>query len=357
MLKMTSMRWMTLAIAVAVLTLILCAFLFRSQIWVAITCSGGTPQAELEGPVVQAWVATYDGPGGEWNGDNDHAVAIQTDSLGNVYVTGSSGTIKYDSAGNELWVVDSPANKYHAPNVMAVDAMYNVYVTGYSGAARYDSMGNLLWTNTHKGSALAVDAVGNVYVTGDSGTAKYDSAGNLLWTNTLKGSALAVDAVGNVYVTSDSGTVKYDSAGNLLWTDTHRGEALALDAFGNLHVTGSSGTAKYNIEGNMFWNDTTMGSDIAVDAFRNVYITVLYSTLHIPDKYTTVKFGKDGERLWTADLDGPVGGNDEARAVAVDLSGNIYVTGTIAARTCKFFLDMRTYTDYATVKYVNQVEQ
>jgi len=410
--KMTSMRWMTLAIVVAVVTVFICAFLFRWQIWVAVTCSGCSPQSELEGPVTQAWVATYDAPGGEWDYEYDRGLEIHIDSQGNIYVTGTSGTVKYDSAGKKLWVADSPADRYSS--AIAVDAMHNVYVTGSSVTVKYDSEGNLLWSDTRNGEALALDAFGNLYVTGASGTIKYDNAGNMLWTNAHKGSDLAVDAVGNMYVTGDSGTAKYDSAGNMLWTNAttgsslafdihgniyvtghligggngtykydsegnmlwtnayhydpwgnrvtswHSSKALALDAFGNVYVTGGSGTEKYDSEGNLLWNDTTKGSDIALDAFGNVYITENVWDLPMcditPYLYRTIKFGNYGERLWTARLRGLGGAWEEARALAVDSLGNVYVTGTIVARECTFWMTGHEQTDYTTVKYTNQVE-
>jgi sugar lactone lactonase YvrE len=236
------------------------------------------------------------------------------------------------------------------------------YTTSGKGYAiiKYDSDGNELWATHYVGSGkhsaedVGVDSQGNVYVTGSPSTVKYTVNGTQSWVTDHQGRDLALDTHDNIYVTSGYGTVKYDSEGNLLWSDTNKGRALALDAFGNLYITGS-GTVKYDSEGNLLWNDTTMGSALALDAIGNIYVTI-HNSLGIPNYYTTVKYGKDGERLWTATLSGPVGRDDEARAVAVDPSGNIYVTGTITARECTFFMDMDTYTDYATVKYTNKLD-
>ena len=302
---------------------VICAYLFRSQIWVAATCSGGTPQAELEGPVTQAWVATFDDPAGDRKDDNEWATAIRTDSMGNVYVTGGGGTVKYDNAGNLLWIYDTIGSD------LAVDAVGSVYVTGYYGTKKYDNAGNLLWENAIRGSALALDTFGDVYVTGYYGTAKY--AGTFLGTN-------------------------------LLWENDNMGSAIAVDTsgFGRVYVTGFSGTFKYGIAGNLLWKDPTLGTALALDASGNLYITV--EDQGGSSRYTTVKFSKDGERLWTAILNGPAyPGMGWATALAVDPYGNIYVTGAIQAWGCMSFPPLfwdvgGTYRDYATVKYTNQVE-
>lgn len=86
----------------------------------------------------QLWAKQYSGPAG-----SDWAYALALDDSGNVCVTGESvgdgpyvnyRTIKYDSLGNEVWLL-----KYHGPAVgwsggrdVALDDSGNVHVTGFS---------------------------------------------------------------------------------------------------------------------------------------------------------------------------------------------------------------------------------
>jgi uncharacterized delta-60 repeat protein len=246
----------------------------------------------------ELWVKRYNGPGN----NDDRAYSLAVNGLGNVYVTGQSygsgtnyddyATIKYDPDGNEVWVkrYNGPGDYWDNAHALAVDTLGNVCVTGVSGSGgdndyatiKYDPSGNQLWVKRYNGSAnssdsakaLVVDRLGNVYVTGfsygsgtgaDYATIKYDPSGNQLWVKRYNGSAnssdyanaLAVDGLGNVYVTGecynsstnrDYATIKYGSNGKQLWVKRYNGSgndwdnanALAIDRLGNVYVTGQS---------------------------------------------------------------------------------------------------------------------
>ncbi len=285
------------------------------------------------------WVARYNGPG---NGcDKPNSIAV--DNSGNVYVTGVSrgssinfdyATVKYDS-------------------LVSYSLLYSLKKIDYA-TVKYDSLGSQLWAARYDGPgneedkaySIAVDNSGNVYVTGgskgsallgadmDYATIKYDSRGNELWVARYNGpgngwdraSSLALDNSGNVYVTGESrgsginfdyATVKYDSLGNQLWAVRYNGpgiisldgaNSLALDNSGNVYVTGCS------------QRFLSKNSD-----------------------YATVKYDSLGNELWVARYDAPGNGWERAYSIAVDNSGNVYVTGESTSSGSN--------PDYATIKY------
>lgn len=361
------------------------------------------------------WVARYAEPGGSFDVAKDVAV----DGSGNVYVTGFVSasaatdylTIKYDATGAPKWTAhyNGPASDYDAAARIAVDGSGNVYVTGSSynasgnsdfATVKYDANGVQQWAARYNGPAnnadgaiaLAVDGSGNVYVAGNSYNAsgnpdyltlKYNSAGVQQWEARYDGTgndfdllmALAVDGSGNVYVTGrslnvdgnyDYATIKYNAAGVQQWLAPYNGPdeledygaALAVDGSGNVYVTGTSentgggwnyATLKYNAGGAQQWearyNGPASGSKearaLALDATGNVYVTGDAFTGANFD-YATVKYNNAGTQLWAKLYNGPANSTDAAYDLAVDGS-DIYVTG--------YSYDAGGYSDYATVKY------
>jgi hypothetical protein len=315
-----------------------------------------------------AWMASYNGPGNNY----DEAIVVKVDPSGNVYMTGTSygsyngediTTVKYNSAGEQLWVaryVGGPLND--RPSDMALDSFNNVYVTGYAYLSgyqpdyvtmKYDSNGHQLWVVTYNGpgnlsdqsKAVAVDAQGNVYVTGgssglgtsdDFATIKYDPNGRWVWTARYNGPAngtdyaydLALDGAGNVLVTGycssagvrDFATIKYDTNGNQLWLSlydgpTHHADealAMALDDYGNAYVTGTS------INGDL-WP-------------------------HYTD-YCTVKYDTAGCWLWVRTFNGSAWHNDRPSDLVLDEAGNVYVTGVTKE------INFTVNDDITTLKY------
>lgn len=152
----------------------------------------------------------------------------------------------------------------------------------------------------------------------------------------------------------------YTGPGYYFDYSAHDDDGVAVDDLGNVYVTGKSYrtatsydyvTVKYDPAGNKVWEDVydcSGGYDeayaIEVDGSGNVYVTGVCSTSPGgPTDYTTIKYNSSGGREWVAQYNGPGNSNDYAYDIAVDPAGNVYVTGE-----SRGFI---TAQDFATVKY------
>lgn len=371
---------------------------------------------------LQQWAKRYNGPGNS----ADAANAIAVDGLGNVIVTGNSMTfgtnwdyftIKYNSVGDTLWTRrwDSPISASDNSVAVVVDSFNNIYITGSSSEGlflatnqwatiKYSPAGTVLWQNWSNFSdgtdnypyAMALKD-GFIFITGATTNATGDHdfltikqsavTGDTIWTRTYNGLSggndeandIFADDLGNVYVTGKSQqsgvfsttdylTIKYDSSGTELWTTVYDGlsssfdaaVSVAVDDSGNVFVTGYSHeggtgydftTVKYNGSGVVQWvkhyddGDEDKASDLALDKNGNIYVTgyskVIGGTY---TQYTTIMYNNDGTQEWVMHYNGPVSaGIDEASAMAIDGSSNVYVTGKSEGTG--------TSTDYLTIKY------
>src|SRR3972149_2901153 len=113
---------------------------------------------------------------------------------------------------------------------------------------------------------------------------------------------------------------------------------------GGRGTTGSGGagtlndyaTVKYNANGTQLWVARYNGPDwdgdyskaLSVDASGNVYVTgYSYGGGFFGNDYATIKYDANGNQLWVARYIGPANGDDIAAALSIDASGNAYVTG------------------------------
>ncbi|MDF7813814.1 SBBP repeat-containing protein [Hymenobacter sp. YC55] len=328
------------------------------------------------------WSARYNGPAAD-----EQATDLAVDASGNVYVTGSR-TLKYAPSGQLLW--SAPGG-----TALAVDATGDVVVTGSGRTTKYDGRnGQLRWQASFALAGRAfvgVDAAGEVYVAGsppDLNSSQYvvlkyaGSTGQRVWEARYRGTGfrsgsgvadMAVDAAGNVYVTgsvingntSDIATLKFSTTGQQLWVVTYdlirdvEARGLAVDAAGNVAVTGvnvvginSAGivTLKYSPAGETLWqaffgNSSDMqfrSSDIGMDAIGNVFVTGLFVVTS--SQYLTLKYSAaGGQPLWFDLYTRPELSYNAATSLAVDVAGNVIVTGISTGR--------ETNADYTTLQY------
>jgi hypothetical protein len=211
---------------------------------------------------------------------------------------------------------------------VAVDASGSAYVTGYTGGAHFpttigafDQTANInfdafvtklnptgsapLAYSTYLGGnghdephGIAVDTTGSAYVTGLTSSTSFP---------TTLGAFDRTFGGGN----SDAFVTKLNPAGSSLLYSTYlggssgeQGYAIALDTFGSAYVTGLTGSLNF---------PTTLGAfDTAHSGGADAFVTKLSPAGSAPLGYSTFLGGT---------------GDDRGFGIAVDLSGNSYLTG------------------------------
>ena len=166
---------------------------------------------------------------------------------------------------------------------------------------------------------------------------------NQHWSNavfTVSGKAGDNVAVDNVfYSLNGSGWAPAVTANNWSnWTaqvtlvpGTNTIQAYAMDTAGNFSTTNKASLVYIN-GAEVVWKKVGGGIDaygqgIAVDSSGNVYVTgSTYNGEN--DDYLTIKYNSNGDTVWQKSYDGGSYSSDEGSAIAVDDTGNVYVTGS-----------------------------
>jgi hypothetical protein len=152
-------------------------------------------------------------------------------------------------------------------------------------------------------------------------------------------------------------------------TGEDRGFSVTVDGAGNVYVTGQQGggangldlaTFKYDSSGNAVWarlydgpaHGDDVGAAIAVDASGNVYVTGFSFGLPTAEQdFVTIKYDADGNQQWVSRYNGPADNWDEAFKISLDASGNVYVSGR--SNHSAIWFDF----DFLTIKYDNDGQE
>lgn len=312
----------------------------------------------------QIWQRSYDGQ------HDDYPVSLVVDNLGNPIITCKSyntitkldfSIVKYDTSGQILYSTRlntcTACDNY--PAVSKIDTSGNLFAGGRTEEIedgnsdfllyKLTISGNVEWSRTYGSGSdksdgivdMAIDQYGNIVVTGYAGggfdsdilTIKYDTYGNMIWNDTFQGpglsddesNAMEIDRYNNVIITGrtfngmgkyEVVTIKYSPSGQKTWVKIFN------EGFERLY------NAAYSID-----SDTSGNVIIAGNIDRTL----------TGDDIFTLKYGSDGNLLWTAFYNGIGNSTDYPSRVIVDKSNDIIVMG--------YSFGLSNNYDYVLLKY------
>jgi Beta-propeller repeat len=280
-------------------------------------------------------------------GNDDLGVAAAVDSSGNVYVTGITASTNFPLA-NPLQSSDPGDRSVFVAKLNPAGSAL-VYST-YLGGSGWDA-----------GLDIAVDSSGSAYITGETSSLNFPTV-NPLQPGNLGGSP-----------PYDAFVAKLNPSGSALVYSTYlggsgydRGESITVDSSGNVYLAGptvstdfplasplqaSSGggedgfVAKLNPAGSALVYSTYLGGSsldyangVAVDSSGNAYVTGWTSSANFPiaNALQPTKLGVNDAFVSKLNPSGSafvystyLGGSDDdfGVAIAADSSGNAYATG------------------------------
>jgi hypothetical protein len=323
----------------------------------------GCQKLIIDPPLSLLWGTYYGGSSGEIGGDR--GLAITTDNSGNVFVTGR--------APDDLPLYNPGGGAYFQGTQQSVDAFI----------LKFNNSGVREWATYYGGesgdygTSITADGSGNVFVAGytfsdnfptfdpgsgayfqgtspgwdDAFILKFSNSGVRQWATYYGGSdrenetAITSDNAGNIFVTGRTSSIDfpvYNPGGGAYFQDTLTGDEGDYDVF--ILKFSNSGIRRW---ATYYGGSGTMddGRSIATDGAGNVFITGFASANDFPiynpgggayfqgyqggyDVFI-LKFSNSGVRQWATFYGG--GQGDQGRGIAIDTSGNVFVTGNTAS--------------------------
>ena len=223
----------------------------------------------------------------------DSGLGIVVDSAGSAYVTGEAGSANFPIQNSN----------------QAFGAFQDVYISKFNPAGTALVYSTFLGGTAgfEHGYAIAVDGAGNAYVGGSTIAPDFPTTANALQPTKLTGSS---QDTGFVTKLSSAGTLVYSTY--LSGPQTSQVFGIATDGVGNAYVTGRCGSG-FPVTASAFSSTT----------FNTAFLTKLNTN------------GSGAASLLYSTFLGPTG-FAEGRAVAVDATGNAYVTGYTNSTSTNF---------------------
>jgi uncharacterized protein (TIGR03437 family) len=284
--------------------------------------------------------ATYLGS----NGD-DWTFDLAADFAGNTYITGTTSSLNFPAPGTS-------SNSFNGGSHDAFVAKLN---PGGSAVIYSTFIGG---NGSEEGHAIAVDRSGNAYLTGFTNSINFPTTAGVLGNNYGGG-----PFDGFATKLNSSGAVVYSTflGGN----DIDRGNGIAVDFAGNAYITGETASPNFTTTPGSFrvaksdgseafltklnsagtaavystFLENGAGNDVAIDLAGNAYVTGQGTTLMTTTAGAAQTFFGGGAfdafvmklnpagsaRLFSTFIGDT--GDDRAFGIAVDFSGQAYVTG------------------------------
>ena len=276
----------------------------------------------------------------------DYGWGIAVDSLGSAYITGYTASTNFPTRnpiqGSNAGSQDAFVTKL---NPAGSEIVYSTYLGGSDG--------------NNYGIGIAVDSSGNAYITGstpstnfptmnpiqganagiaDAYVTKLNPAGSALVYSTYLGgsmddwgASIAVDGSGNAYVTGRTFSTNFPTVNPIQGSNAGSPDAFVT----KLNPAGSAIVYSTYLGG----SNEDNGRSIAIDSLGSVYITGETSSTNFPtvnpiqgalagwsDVFVT-RLNPAGSAIVYSTYLGGSDGNNYGIGIAVDSSGNAYITG------------------------------
>ncbi len=259
---------------------------------------GGTDGfvSKLNNGLTTLLASTYIGGSGD-----DVAQAITLDSSGNVYVAGLTGSTNFPVTTGAFQTTFAGGNSGCNFACVPLDAFVSKLNNGLTTLIASTYIGGS--TGNEIARAITLDSSGNVYIAGDTGSTNYPTTTGAFQTTFGGGFTDAFVSKFNNGLTSLLASTYIGGSGS----GGDVGAAITLDPSGNVYIAGLTTSTNFPVTTGAFQTTNAGGADAYVSKLNNGLTTLLASTY----------------------IGGSTG--DQANAITLDSSGNVYITGSTSS--------------------------